>query len=234
MKLNLNWRTWPRTIRSLGYDRVLLFLAIVLVLISLAAPLWSVSLFHDSANYSTTDFTWTGTTTQSFSGGVLNTITIQPYGAPLFPLKALASSISSAYAVMAGYAALLVAVLVIYSRPLGRRLPPLGHLIVSLVVVALAFVALLYPTFALPSQASANLGIPSLTSFFGASPVTSAVNRPAGSVASSLSTATWGAGLGWWFLLVGVVFGILGAVVPYLRMMFRPIPPPPAGWQPRQ
>lgn len=233
MKLPLGWRTWPGRIRSLGYDRVALSVGIVLVLVSLATPLWSITLFHDSANYSSTDFTWTGTTTSAYTGGVLNTITIQPYGAPTFPLHAVASSISFAYTIVAAYGVVLAFVLVVYSRPLGRRLPPLGHLIVSLVVVVVAFLALLYPTFSLPSQASADLGIPALTGFFGASPITSAVNRPAGSV-GGISTATWGAGSGWWILLAGVVLGILGAVVPYLRMMFRPIPPPPTRWQPRQ
>jgi hypothetical protein len=234
MKIPFNWREWPRQIRTLGYDRVVLFVSIVLILVSLATPLWSLSLYHDSATYSATDFTWTGTTTQSFSGGALNTITIQPYGAPLFHLHAIASSISTAYAIVGVYAVVLAAVLVVYARPLGRRLPPLGHLVVSVVVVAVAFLALLFPVVALPSQAASDLGLPALTGFFGSTPVSTAVSRPAGSVVGSLSTATWGAGAGWWLLLAGVILGVLGAVVPYLRTMFRPIPPPPAGWQPRQ
>lgn len=234
MKFPLTWRAWPQKIRTLGYERVALSVAIVLILISLATPLWSLSLYHDSATYSTTDFTWTGTTTQSFSGGALNTITIQPYGAPFFHLHAVASTMSAGYAIVAVYALVLASVVVLYLRPLGRRLPPFGHLVVSLVVVAVSFLALLYPVFVLPSQAAGDLVLPTLAGFFGTSPVTSAVNRPAGAVAGSLSTATWGAGAGWWLLLAAVVLGIAGAVVPYLRTMFRPIPPPPVGWQPRQ
>ena len=233
MMSRIPWRVWLRRARGLGYGRIGLLFGIVLVLVSLATPVWSISLFRDSANYSTTDFTWTSTTTQSFSGGSLNTITTQPYSSPLFQLHSIANAVSASYVMIAVFAIVLMGVFVLYSIPFGRGLRPLGHLVVSVIVVAVAFLALLYPVAVVPAQAAASLVIGGITGFFGGAPVTAGVNRPAGSVTGALTSATWGAGAGWWLLLAGLILGILGAIVPYLRVMFRPIPPPPAGWRPQ-
>src|SRR5947207_2809591 len=41
---------------------------------------------------------------------------------------------------------------------------------------------------------------------------------------SSGMTWSWGPGLGWWLLLVGVVLGVGGAVLPYLKSLRAMVP----------
>ena len=232
MSLTAGVEAWLHRIRGLGLGRVLLLVAILLVLIALATPVWYLTLVRTSAAYSTTDFTWTSTNTNAYDAGTLEHVLIQPYSAPGFNLHSLAAAISASYILFVILAIVLAVVFILYSLPVGRRLSNLGHLMISLVVVVFALLALLYPIVGVPPPAGADLGIPAISGFFGSGAVTGGVNPPDGATGGA-ATASWGAGLGWWLVLGAVILGLAGAMLPYLRSVSRPSPPPPAEWRPR-
>ncbi|HYU05574.1 MAG TPA: hypothetical protein VEM77_00130, partial [Thermoplasmata archaeon] len=53
-----------------------------------------------------------------------------------------------------------------------------------------------------------------------------------GSTNTGPTQVSWGAGLGWWLVLISVVLGIVGAALPYLKSIRAMVPPPPEDWQP--
>src|SRR6266487_549714 len=77
-----------------------------------------------------------------------------------------------------------------------------------------------YPIVAIPGAATTDLGTFTVGGFWG--------NTNTGSTQWS-----WGAGLGWWFVLISVVLGIFGASLPYLKSIRSMTPPPPPeDWTP--
>ena len=232
MSLTAGVEAWLHRIRGLGVGRILLLAAIVLLVVSLATPLWSLTLVRTSAAYSTTDFTWTSTNTNAYDAGALEHILIQPYSAPGFDLHSLAGAVSAAYILFVILAVVFAAVFLLYSLAIGGRLSALGRLVLALVVVVVALVALLYPIVGVPPPAATDLGIPAITGFFGSGAVSGGMNPPDGATSGAVS-ASWGAGLSWWLVLVAVILGVAGAVLPYLRPMPRPAGPLPETWNPK-
>src|SRR2546422_10462155 len=73
------WRTWIPRVLSLGPSRLAIGLALVVVLVSLALPFWSLSRVAGT-DQDITSFSWTTTTTARYRGGAWDGTSILPYG----------------------------------------------------------------------------------------------------------------------------------------------------------
>src|SRR5207249_7017158 len=85
----------------------------------------------------------------------------------------------------------------------------------------LALFALFFPIVAIPGAATTDRGTFTITGFWGSA---STPSPPTG--------WSWGPGLGWWILLLAVVSGSVGAILPYVKSIRAMIPAPPPGWRP--
>jgi len=213
-------RTYVNRFLGLGWARVFLAVGVVFTLLALASPLWSITADDGGGDYAVMTFGWTTLTSVSYQGGVWTDTVIQSYTRPNFSAPALASAMGASYLVMVVLLVVLVVAFALFSLSWFERLPGIGLLIVGLIVVVFAFVALLYPIFTAPSAAALSARWSAITGFWG-------------SVVVGGTTFSWGAALGWWFLLIGVVFGIVGGVWPFLKSMRQPMvrAPPPREWQ---
>ncbi len=201
---------------GLGWARVFLVLGVVFLLLTLASPLWSLTDGVVGGDYTTTTFGWTTWTAMDYHAGVWSRTVTASYMASAPDFVALANSMGASYLLIIVMLILLVAAFALFSSWFSLHLHGLSLLILGLIVVIVGFVALLYPVFTVPPAAATGLGEAAITGFWGAS-----------------GTMIWGAALGWWFLLIGVVFGILGGVWPFLKSMRQPMvrAPPPREWQ---
>ena len=206
---------------GLGWARVLLVVGVVFSLLALASPLWSVTLDHGGGDTTSTTFGWTTVTAVTYQNGVWTDTLTQSYASPNFRAPSLASAMGSSYLVSVVFLIVLLGVIVLDSLKVTQGLPSLGLLIVGLVVVIFAFAALLFPVFTAPPAAALDLGNGAITGYWGSTNVTPG------------TTFSWGAGLGWWFTLLAMIFGVLGGIWPFLKSMRQPMvrPPPPREWQ---
>ena len=214
-------RTYVGRFLGLGWARVFLVIGVVFTLLAMASPIWAMTVDHGGGDYTTSTFGWTTRTDTSYQAGVWSDTFIQSYNARGFPLNAIANSMGASYIVLLVFLFVLIAAIALYSIEWVHRLPALGLLIIALVIVVFAFVALLYPIFTVPGAAASDYAISAISGFWGSVGV------------SPTTTRTWGAGLGWWFLLIALIFGIVGGVWPFLKTMRQPMvrAPPPREWQ---
>ncbi len=213
-------RKYYRRFLGLGWARVFLILGVVLALIALANPVWSRTNDHGGGSYTTWTYGWTTVTSVRYDTGVWAETLIQSY--PASGADVIANSIGNSYLAAVVFIVVSLVVIALFSIDWIQRLPSLGLLIVALVVLVFALVALLYPVLTVPSAAAADLNQPAITGYWG-------------SVVTPGATVSWGAGLGWWLLLVGVILGIVGGLWPYVQALRNPVgrvpPPPPHEWQ---
>src|SRR3989475_638959 len=205
---------------ALGPSRIALGLAVLLVLVSLALPFWSLS----QAVGTDTDissFSWATFTTDRYRGGAWDGTEILPYSSTLSSYRAVASVLATAYLLDLVLLIVLAVVLALFSLEYGRAMPTLSLLILSLIVLGVALVALFFPIVAIPGAATTDVGTFTINGFWGSA---STAGPPTG--------WSWGPGLGWWILLVAVVLGTVGAVLPYVKSIRAMIPSPPPGWRP--
>lgn len=214
-------RTYVNRFLGLGWARVFLVIGVVFVLIALACPIWSVTTDDGGGDYSVATFGWTTLTTVSYQGGVWTDTIIQSYTRPNFFAPALASSMGGSYLMLVIFLIVLLAAILLYSLSWIEHLPGIGLLIIGLIVVVFAFVALLYPILTAPPAAALSPRLGAVNGFWGSADL------------GGGTTQTWGAALGWWLLLIGVIFGIVGGVWPFLKSMRQPMvrAPPPREWQ---
>jgi MFS family permease len=208
---------------GLGWARVFLVLGVLLTLVAIANPLWSTTSDHGGGNYNTATYGWTTVTTVRYENGVWAETTIQSYTASAFSSSAIANALGGSYLAAVAYLVIAIVAVALFSLEWVRRLPNLGLLVIGLAVVVFALVALFYPLLTVPSAAAANLAPGSaIGGFWGSSPL-------------GVGTFSWGAALGWWSLLIGVVLGIVGGIWPFLQALRNPMPrappPPPREWQ---
>jgi hypothetical protein len=208
---------------GLGWARVFLVLGLLLTLIAVANPMWSTTSDHGGGDYSTSTYGWTTVTIVTYEGGVWSQTVIRSYTASNFNSNAIANSLGGSYLAAIAFLVVLGVVIALFSLPLIHRLPSLGLLVIGLVVVVFALVALFYPLLTVPSAAASNL------------PVGSTITGFWGSTVTPGATFSWGAALGWWLLLIGVILGVVGGIWPFLKALRSPMarvpPPPPREWQ---
>ncbi len=215
-------RKYTKRFLGLGWARVFLVLGIVFTLLAIASPLWSTTVDFGGGSSTTATDGWTTVTLVTYEGGTWSQTVIRSYTASNFRSNTLANSLSGAYWALAFFLVVLVVIIALFSLVFIHRLPNLGLLTIGLVAVVFALVALLYPVLTVPGAAATDLGQSSITGFWG-------------SVGAFGGTFTWGAAIGWWFLLIGVLLGSLGAFWPFLQAVRNPVarvpPPPPREWQ---
>src|SRR6266705_5568112 len=155
--------------------------------------------------------------TDRFQSGIWRGTTISPYGPNDFPT--VAGVLGLSYAVDVAFLLLTAVVFAMFSLKIGRTMPTLGLLLTSLLVVLVGLLAIFYPIFAIPGAATTDLSTFTVSGFWG-------------STNTGPTQVSWGAGLGWWLVLISVVSGSVGSALPYLKSIRAMVPPPPEDWQP--
>ena len=214
-------RKYTKRFLGLGWPRVFLILGVVFALLAIVDPVWYTTFDRGGGTYVTTSYSWGTLTEVSYESGAWSQTLIRSYTASNANSAALANALSGSYLAVVALLIVLIVVIALFSLEWTRRMPPLAFLIVGLVLVVFALVALLYPILTVPSAAASDLGQTAITSYWG-------------SVSVAFGTRSWGGALGWWFLLVAVILGIVGGIWPFLQSMRAPasrVPPPPREWQ---
>ncbi len=219
------WRAWAQRVIGLGPSRLALGLAILLVVVSLALPFWALGRVTGT-DQNISSFSWAAVTTDTYRGGIWDGTTILPYASSQPVLAGLSfrgvgSVLGTAYLLDVVLLVVLAVVFVLFSMGYSRTMPTLSLLIVTLIVLGVALVALFYPVVAIPGAATTDVGIFTISGFWGSQ----GTSGPA-------AVWSWGPGLGWWVLLVAVVLGTVGAVIPYVKSIRAMVPPAPEGWRP--
>ena len=212
-------RTYVGRFLELGWARVFMVLGVLFCLLALATPLWSVTFQEGPGHWDTSSYSWFGVNTDHFRQSVYDGSSYQPYSGPTFDQPALASAVGTSFALIAVLIIVLIFAIALYSTTFATRLPHLGLLVIALFVVIMALVALFAPLLIIPNAAAADFTATVFSSGFWGS--------------SATPSATWGAGLGWWLLLIGVILGAVGGALPFLQRMRQPTvrAPPPREWQ---
>ncbi len=223
MTVDPSWKKWAHRVWSLGYSRLFMVLAVVLCLIALAAPLWAFTDQESTSHWDTSVFGLLGVSSDHYRQNVYDGSSYLPYSGPSFVDHLVSSAIGASYALIVVYAVVLAVIVALFSMERARTMPRMGLLLVSIFTVLVALAALFYPLLTVPGAAATDFNLPAVDSgFWGTSAVTG-------------TTLVWGAGAGWWLLLLAVIIGSLGAALPYLQSMRgTPYPPPPQGWQPQR
>lgn len=207
--------SWSRRMLQLGPSRIALALAILLALVALAMPLWVVAASETNGDRFSRLYGWTMVTDERYENGIWDQTTYQSYGSPNFNERTLSAVMATSYALVLLFLVLLIVAIVLFSWRRTRLLPPIGLLILSLLVVALGIVALMYPVLAVPAaygdlQPLPLSGWSGSTTFFGAA-------------------LSWGGASGWWLLLVSLILGVIGVVLPYVESVR--LGPSPQTWR---
>ena len=192
-----------------------LALAILFVLLSLALPFWSFTQTEGS-NKVVGSFSWVSFSAETYVGGQWRITRTMPYSEVITLYPATAGVASTVYLLNVVYLVVLALVIALFRFEFSRKMPPVNLLILSLVVLGVALFALFYPVVAIPAAATTDVAQFTIPGFWGSA-------QPFPGVSWS-----WGPGLGWWSLLVSVILGVGGTVLPYLKSLRSMAPTPQA------
>jgi hypothetical protein len=207
------WRARVRRLLAIGWSRLGLGLGILFALASLVLPFWTLS-ERQGVTHEIHAFSWSTVATDQYDNAMWTGTTILPYGSSQVSYPTVAVLAGNAYLLESVYALILFTVLGLFQLGFSRTLPTLSLLVVSLLVLTGALFALFYPLVAIPA-ATTDVQTFAIGGFWG-------------SAVEGSTLWTWGPGLGWWFLLVGVVLGTIGAVLPYLKSLGAMAAPTPS------
>lgn len=200
-------RAYASRFWKLGFPRVALALGTLFVALSLFTPLWYYSLADPDGDRDTYIFNWTTFTYERYEEGRWVETSVRSYSHPQFDSPFVASTLGGSYVVSLVFLIILVGSFLVLTFLDLRRFGPLGFLSDALLVVSAGLLALFYPVVALAGGLASDMQpLPIGGAYWGSATTTTP------SIAY-----TWGAGLGWWFLLLGVVLATAGASLPYLK-----------------
>lgn len=209
MRPSTNWRMrWRARLvpfLAFGPSRLALLVGIFFVLLSLFLPFWTLS-EQTGTRQEIYSFSWNTFATDRFDDGSWSGTTILPYRVPGLPYPTVAVVASNVYVLQVVYLLILLAILGMFQLGFSRSLPTLSLLFLSLIVLTGALFSLFYPLVGIPAAATTDARFFAVSGFWG-------------TALEGGTSWSWGAGLGWWTLLVGVILGILGAVLPYLKSL---------------
>jgi hypothetical protein len=199
------WKRRLLRLWAIGPSRLALVLGILFVLLSLVLPFWTLA-ERTSSRLDIHAFSWRTFTTDRFEDGSWTETTISPYTSGGFSYPTVAGVAGNVYTLSVVYLAILVVMMALSQMGFSRTLPTLSLLFISLIVLTGALFALFYPLVAIPIAATTDARFFPIGGFWG-------------TFLDSGTAWSWGPGLGWWFLLIGVVSGIVGVVLPYLKSL---------------
>lgn len=205
MRPSVPLRTWAQRMLRLGPSRLALALAVLLALVAFTLPFWSLASV-DGNEKEISSFSWATVATERYVGGTWDGTEILPYSSTAFFFRALAGVLGTAYVLDLVFVIVAAVVLALFSMDYLRTMPTVSMLVISLLVVGVGLLAVFYPVVAVPGAATTDLGTFTIGGFWGAT-----------RTATPTRDWSWGPGLGWWLLLLSVVLGIVGAVLPYLK-----------------
>ena len=225
MRPSIPVRAWVQRVLRLGPSRLALILAILLALISLGLPFWSLAFVSGTDQYVGT-FSWGTTTTDHYRNGAWDGTTILPYASsqPVlaqFSFRSVGGALGAAYILVVVFLIVAAVVLALFTMEQSRTMPTLTLLVVSLLVVGIGLLAVFYPLVTAPGAATTDVGIFTVNGFWGGIRTTGPTRD-----------WSWGPALGWWMFLLSVLLGIVGAALPYLKSVRSTTPPPPSDWRP--
>lgn len=216
-------REWSGRILRQGPSRIALGLGVVFLLLAIAMPQWSYSFDRGGGDRDTFEFGWTTYTQVEFQDDRWVGTAMRSYEHPSFDAHFVAATVGATYVVALVFLLTVVAAAMILAWPRMRTMGPLAYLVLCLLVVVIGFSALLYPVLALPSGLASDMApFPVGGGYWGSALY---AGPPSG-------TFTWGAGLGWWFILLAVACATIGAALPYLKSVRAMGPPKPQAWRP--
>jgi hypothetical protein len=201
----MSWRARLVPFLAFGPSRLALLVGILFVLLSLFLPFWTLS-EQTGTRQEIHSFSWNTFATDRFDDGSWSGTTILPYRSPGLVYPTVAVVAGNVYVLQVVYLLILLAILGMFQLGFSRSLPTLSLLFLSLIVLTGALFSLFYPLVGIPAAATTDARFFAVSGFWGTA-------LEGGTVWS------WGAGLGWWTLLVGVILGILGGVLPYLKSL---------------
>ncbi len=222
MPVEPTWKKWARRVWSLGYSRLFMVLAILVILIALATPMWAVTHQEGPGRWDTSVYGWLGVSSDHYVQSAYDGSSYLPYSGPSFDQHVLASAVGASFTLVVVYAVVLAIVVALFSMEWAKTMPRLGLLVITIFVVLVALASLFYPILTVPNAAAADFSAPAMGGGFWGSTTTP-------------NSFTWGAGVAWWLTLIAVILGVVGVALPYVQSMRgTPYPPPPQAWRPQQ
>ncbi len=221
MRASAPWKEWTGRVLQLGLSRLALGLAVLFVLLALATPLWSLT-STEGVRREVNEYGWTTVTITQFRSGQWDGTEILPFSSSnLDPAQPnVAAVMGGGYLSMVVYLIVLIVTIVIFSMAWSKTMSPLVLLILSLFVTIVALWTLFGPILGIQNAAPTDLASLGVSGFWG--------TRSAGT-----TTVTWGGGLGWWFILVATILGIVGVALPYMKSVRAMGAARPRSWAPR-
>lgn len=210
MRPSTPWRAWAQRVFGFGPSRIALALAMLFVLVSLALPYWSLGVMI-GPDQDVSSFSSSTVITDRYRGGSWDGTEILPYTSTQFTFRQVAGVLGTAYLLVVALFIVFAVVLALFSTDYGQLMPTLSLLIVSLIVLGVSLLALFYPIAAIPAAATTDVRTFTIGGFWG-------------SAREPLQDWSWGPALGWWLLLIAVILGTLGSVVPYLKSVRALVP----------
>ena len=214
---------WTRLILKQGPSRLAIAVGVLFLLLALASPLWSFTFNGGGGDWSTRTYGWTTFTQEEYENGIWDRTIVQSYASPNFDDLSIAATMGATYWLTLVFLIVLAGAAFVLALPRFRTMGPLAHLGLSLAVIILGVIALFYPVVVLPGGLATDLAPLPVGGGYWGGPV--ATTTPNGEL-------TWGAGLGWWALLVGFFLGSVGVALPYTQSVRSLNPPGPRTWHP--
>ena len=199
--------------KQLGLPTLAQAAALILALLALTQPLWSITGAETSADRDTTDYVWGTRTTYEVRGGTLDKVIFQSFTGPSFRDFKMREVVTIGFFLVSAMAAALFVAIVV---PWVSRTPlPVLTVILAAAAAVLGFAATLYPVLTVAdAYRTDHPGDIFVAGFAGQAPPTKGV------------TWTWGPGGAWYLAAAGLALAALATIVILLRFSLPRHPRP--------